>query len=264
MNKDLYKTLGLNKDATQEDIKKAYRKLSLKHHPDHNPGDKEAEEKFKEISLANATLSDPKKRAEYDNPMGGFNPYSFFENNFGMRHGPFQQQQRRRPDPNAPKKGGSISIAVNVPMSKFILHGVMELKINYVDICVDCKGTGASESKICSQCSGSGTVMQTKQGQGIFIQSSTTCPDCGGRGSITITSCDNCDGSGNKEVRDKEIKFKLEEGLKDRSIINLPGSGGSGLNGGPDGDLLIHLNMMLPKKEDLTEEQIKVLEALND
>ena len=259
MEKDLYKILGLNKDATQEEIKKAYRKLSLKYHPDHNPDDKEAEEKFKEINLANATLSDPKKRAAYDNPMSGFDPFSFFENNFGMRRQPFQ---RRRQDPNAPKKGGSIKIVADVPLSKFLLNGEMELKINFVDICVDCKGTGASESEICGECSGSGTVMKTQKGQGVFMQSTATCPKCGGRGSTTITSCDTCNGSGNREVKDREVKFVLNDDLRDGSVINLPGAAGTGLNGGPNGDLIVQLRMILPKKEDLTEEQIKVLETL--
>jgi len=259
MAKDLYKILGLNRDASQDDVKKAYRKLSMKYHPDRNPDDKEAEEKFKEVNLANATLSNPQKRAEYDNPMSGFDPFSFFDNNFGMGRRPFQQ---RRQDPNAPKKGGSISIAVNVPLNKFILHGDVELKINFIDICLDCKGTGASESKICGQCSGSGTIMRTQQGQGVFMQSSVPCPDCGGRGAVTITSCDSCDGSGNKEVKDKEIKFKMHEGLKDGSTVRLGGDAGKGLNSGPNGDVLVHLNMILPKKEDLTDEQIKVLETL--
>jgi len=253
--KDLYKILGVGKDASQDDVKKAYRKLSLKYHPDHNPGDKEAEEKFKEISVANATLSDPKKREQYDNPMSGFNPFSFFENNFGMR-GPFQ---RRRPDPNAPKKGGNINLAVDVPFNKFILLGEIDLKINFIDICVDCKGTGASESEFCKKCEGNGSIMETQHGQGMFIQRSTTCPDCGGRGSVTITTCDGCDGSGRKEIKDKELKVKLREGLRDGSTLRLGGAGGSGLNGGPSGDVILHLKMVLPKKEDLTEEQIKVL-----
>lgn len=257
--KDLYKILEIDKGATQEDIKKAYRKLSLKYHPDHNPGDKEAEEKFKEINMANAILSNPEKRAQYDNPMSGFDPFSFFENNFGMHRRPFQARQR---DPNAPKKGGSIKIIADVPLSKFLLNGTMELKINFIDICTDCNGTGASESKICEECSGSGTIMKTQQGQGVFMQSTTICPSCGGRGSVTVTSCDSCNGSGNKEVKDREVKFKLNSDLRDGSVISLPGAAGTGLNGGPNGDLLVQLHMVLPKKEDLTEEQIKVLETL--
>lgn len=262
VNKDLYNILGVDKKASQEDIKKAYRTLSMRYHPDKNPDDKEAEEKFKEISVANATLSDLKKRAQYDDPMNGFNPFSFFENNFGMKgsmRGPFQ---RRRPNPNAPKKGGSINVVVDVPLSKFILLGDLELKINFIDVCVECKGTGASESEFCSKCNGLGSVIQTQQGQGIVIQSSVPCPDCGGRGFVTITTCDNCNGSGSQEIKNKELKVQLRQGLKDGSNLKLEGAGGSGLNGGPPGDVILYLKMILPNKEDLTEEQIRVLESL--
>ena len=258
MAKDLYNILGVDKNASQEDIKKAYRKLSLKYHPDRNPGDKEAEEKFKEINLANATLSDPQKRADYDNPMSGFDPFSFFENGFGMRRAP----RRHKPNPNAPKKGATVSITVDVPLSHFILLEDLIVKVNFIDICVDCKGTGASESELCTECGGSGTVMHTQQGQGIFIQTSKTCPSCGGRGRVAITTCDSCDGSGRKEIKDKELKIKFVPGLRDGSKIKLGEAGGQGLNGGPSGDVIVTLRMVIPKKEDLTEEQIEVLETL--
>lgn len=263
-NKDLYKILGVNRDASQEDIKKAYRQLSLKYHPDRNPDNKEAEEKFKEISVANATLSDPQKRSQYDNPMSGFDPFSFFENNFGMRS-PFGGEfhvHRRRPNPNAPKKGGSIEIVVPISFNKLILREEIVLNINFIDTCADCKGTGASESEFCGGCQGIGSVMQTQQGQGIFIRSSTTCPDCNGKGAKTIKVCDGCSGKGLIEIKDKEIKFKVSERMRDRSQIKLHGAGGKGLNGGPDGDVIATLNVKFPRKEDLTEEQIKVLEEI--
>ncbi len=262
--KDLYKILGVSRDASQDDIKKAYRQLSFKHHPDRNPDDKEAEEKFKEISVANATLSDPKKRAQYDNPMSGFDPFSFFENNFGMRD-PFgggAHMRRRRPDPNAPSKGGSVEIEVPVPFNKLILREEIALNVNFIDRCVDCRGTGASESEFCEACQGAGSVMQSQQGQGIFIQSSTTCPECKGRGSKTIKICEECGGRGRIEIKDKEIKFKVSERMRDRSQIRLQGAGGKGLNGGPDGDVIAILNVKFPRKEDLTDEQIEVLKEL--
>lgn len=258
MAKDLYKILGVDKNASQEEIKKAYRKLSLKYHPDRNPDDKKAEEKFKEINLANATLSNPQKRAEYDNPVSGFDPFSFFENGFGMRHAP----RRRRPDPNAPKRGATVGVVVDVPLTHFILLDDLFVKVNFIDICVDCAGTGASESELCVECGGSGTVMHTQQGQGVFIQTSKTCPSCGGRGRVVITTCDSCDGSGRIEIKDKELKIKFIEGLRDGSKIKLDGAGGQGLNGGPPGDIVITLRMIIPKKKDLTEEQIAVLENL--
>jgi molecular chaperone DnaJ len=262
--KDLYKILDVSREASQEEIKKAYRKLAMKHHPDHAKGDKEAEEKFKDISVAYGTLSDPKKRAQYDNPMSGFDPFNFngmnsFFGGMGMR-----MRRPRRPDPNAPRKGGSVEIEVQIPFNKLILREKIEISINFVDVCVDCNGTGASELEFCEACQGVGSIMQTQQGQGVFIQSSTTCPDCKGRGNKTIKICDECEGRGSVEVRDKKIEFKVNERMRDRSQIRLNGGGGKGLNGGPDGDLIATLNVRFPRKEDLTEEQIEMLEGLDE
>jgi molecular chaperone DnaJ len=258
--KDLYKVLGVNRKASQEEIKKAYRDLSKKYHPDVNPDDKEAEEKFKDINAAHGVLSNSKKRAQYDNPMSGFDPSSFghgFDPFFG-RH----MRRPRRPDPNAPRKGGSVEIEIPIPFNKLILREKIEIDINFIDICVDCNGTGASESELCEQCQGVGSIMQTQQGQGVFIQSSTTCPDCRGRGSKVIKVCDDCEGKGRVEVKDKKIKFKVNERMRDRSQIRLNGAGGKGLNGGPAGDLIVTLNVRFPRKEDLTEEQIEMLREI--
>ena len=261
--KDLYKVLGVNKDSSQEDIKKAYRKLSLEYHPDRNPGDKEAEEKFKEISVAYGTLSDPKKRAQYDDPMSGFNPYGFNGLNPFDMFGRMHRHGSRRPNPNAPKKGGSVEIQIEVPLNKFILGGEIKLDINFVDVCVECNGTGAKTSEFCSKCNGVGTVMEVKQGQGVYMQTTTTCPDCRGRGSRIIEACEECEGRGRVEIRNKEIKMKIKEGMRDRGQVRLRGAGGKGLNGGPNGDIIAHLNMVMPKKKDLTKEQIKVLEEID-
>lgn len=265
MSKDLYKILNVNKDASQEEIKKVYRKLSMKYHPDRNPDDKEAENKFKEISAAYTVLSDPKKRADYDNPMSGFNINDFF-NGF---NGPFGQmrrhtvRRRHKPDPNRPLKGMTIEAMVRVPFTKFILNEMVDFKFDFMDVCIDCKGTGAMNSETCSKCNGNGQVIEVKSGQGVYMQSSTICPDCRGRGSITVDVCDVCDGKGKIEVKDKEVKFKISKGLRDRSTIRLEGAGGKGISGGPNGDLMLILDMVFPNKEDLTEEQIKVLEEMN-
>ncbi len=261
--KDLYKVLGVNRDASQDEIKKAYRELSKKYHPDVNPDNGEAEEKFKDISAAYGVLSDPKKRAQYNNPMHGFDPSNFgahgFDPFFGVRRRGF-----RRPDPNAPRRGGIVEIEVPVPFHKLILREEISLSINFVDVCVDCNGTGASESEFCEKCQGIGSIMETQSGQGVFIQSSTTCPDCRGRGSRTIKTCDECGGRGRVEVRDREIKFKVEDGMRDGYQIRIQGKGGKGLNGGPDGDLVAILHIVHPRKEDLTEEQIEMLRGLNE
>ena len=261
--KDLYKILEVDKEASQDEIKKAYRKLSKEYHPDMNPDDKEAEERFKDISVANATLSDPKKRAQYDNPMSGFDPFNFGNHGFNPFFGG-RMRRARRPDPNAPRKGGMINIEVPIPFNKLILRDKITINVNFVDVCVDCNGTGASELEFCESCQGVGSIMQTQQGQGVFIQSSTTCPDCRGRGSKIKKSCDKCDGKGQVEIRNKKIEFKVNERMKDRSQIGLPGAGGKGLNGGPDGDLIVTLDVKYPRKEDLTEEQIEMLRGLDD
>lgn len=270
-NKDLYKILGVGNDASQEDIKKAYRKLSLEYHPDRNPDNKEAEEKFKELSSAYGVLSDPDKRAEYDNPMsrmhgpGGFDASGFGFNGFGpfdpfagmRRHG-----QRRPPNTNAPRNGGSVEIQVEVPMSKFILGGDVAINLNFVDVCVSCKGTGAKTSEFCERCKGMGRTVEVKQGQGVYMQTETACPACNGKGNVTTEACGECSGKGRIEIKDKEIKMKVVPGMRDRSHLRMRGAGGKGLNGGPDGDVIVFLNMIMPNQGDLTEEQIKVLEEI--
>ncbi len=269
MEKNPYKILGVDKETSQEEIKSIYRKLSKTYHPDHNPDDKEAEDKFKEISAAYAILSDPKKRADYDNPMSGFNINDFFNNfggPFGNPFGPMGRHRvrpRSKPDPNRPLKGLTIEVMVHVPFTKFILNDEVNFKFNFMDICVDCKGTGASKSETCVKCNGNGQVVEVKAAQGVYMQSATTCLDCRGRGATIIESCEICDGSGKVEIKDKEIKFKVNKNMRDRSTIRLQGAGGKGMNGGPGGDLLLTLDMVLPDKKSLTEEQIKVLEEMH-
>lgn len=260
--KDLYKILNVDKKASQDEIKKSYRELSKKYHPDVNPDNKEAEEKFKDISAAYRVLSDPKKKAQYNDPMSGFDLSSFFDgfNPFFGGH----MVRPRRPDPNAPRRGGVIELEVPVPFHKLILREEVKLYISFIDVCVGCNGTGAEESEFCEECQGIGTIMKTESGHGVFIQSSVTCSQCRGRGSKIIKTCDKCEGRGRVEVRDKEIKLKLNEMMRDRYQIRIQGKGGRGLNGGPDGDLIAILNIVHPRKEDLTEEQIDMLRGLNE
>jgi len=266
--KNLYNILGVAKDASLEDIKKAYRKLSMKYHPDKNPGDKEAEERFKKISVAYATLSNPQKRADYDNPMNRFNPFDFFNGGEGFNpffNDPFfgrPRRRTRRPDPNAPKKGINIEKTVEIPFNKLILREEVDFKISFMDICTNCNGSGGSKSETCHNCGGVGSIMETKSGQGIFIQSAKTCPECGGKGIKIIEKCDECGGSGRVKIEDKEVKFIVSEKLRDGSILTLEGAGGKGLNGGPNGDLVIRILILFPRKEDLSEEQIEFLRGL--
>ena len=262
-NKDLYKILKVSKDASQEDIKKSYRKLSMKYHPDRNPDDKKAEEKFKELSVAYSTLSDTQKRKAYDNPTSGFNPFEDFFRGFGGFGGIHANMRpRKRPDHNRPMKGISINASIDVPLSKFILREEVKFNINFVDVCVDCKGTGAKTLESCNNCDGTGQVLEVRTTQGMYMQSTTMCSKCSGKGAITIEKCEECNGSSRIEVKNKEIKMKIGKDMRDGSRVRLGGAGGKGLNGGPDGDIMVQLNMILPKKEDLTEEQIKVFEEM--
>jgi len=261
--KDLYKILEVNKDASQEDIKKSYRKLSMKYHPDRNPDDKKAEERFKELSVAYATLSDPQKRKKYDNPMSGFNPFEDFLRGFGGFGGMNPGiRPRKKPDRNSPMKGASVNASIGVPLSKFILREEIEFDINFVDVCVDCKGTGAKISERCGDCGGSGQIVEVKTAKGMYMQSTAMCSKCAGKGFIAIEKCEECRSSGRIEIKNKEIKMKIDKNMRDGSRVRLGNAGGKGLNGGPDGDIIVQLNMILPKKEDLTEEQIKVFEEI--
>jgi molecular chaperone DnaJ len=262
-NKDLYKILEVDKDASFEDIKKSYRRLSMKYHPDRNPDDKKAEEKFKELSVAYSTLSDPQKRKKYDNPNSGFNPFEDFLRGFGGFGGMRTNiRPRMRPDHNSPMKGIQVDVVVDVPLRKFILREEVDFNMNFIDVCVDCKGTGAEKLERCKNCEGSGQVLDVRSSQGMFIQSTTMCKRCSGRGFIPIEKCKKCKSSGRIEVKDKKIKMKIDKDMRDGSRTRLGNAGGKGLNGGPDGDVIVQLNMILPKKEDLTEEQIKVLKEM--
>lgn len=265
MEKDLYKILEVERNVSQEDIKKSYRRLSKKYHPDHNPDNKEAESRFKEISAAYAVLSNPDRRRDYDNPASNFNLNEFF-NGFGFGGSIFSRvrRQRPKPDPNRPLKGLTINMEIGVLFTKFILNGQIDLKFDFMDICLDCKGTGAKESKICGRCNGSGQVIEVKSGQGVYMQTASTCPECKGRGGVVIENCDICSGSGKIEVKNKKVRFDVLKGMRDGSTIRLEAAGGKGVNGGVDGDLIIKLNMILPTKDDLTEEQLKILEEIDN
>lgn len=255
MNKDYYRTLGVERDAEPNEIKKAYRKLSKEHHPDHG-GD---EEKFKEINEAYSVLSDPNKKAEYDNPMR--NMGSPFEDMFSRFSGPFGPRPRPRHDPNAPKKGRNIRLQHEAPIHIFVLGGNIKVSFDFNDVCGDCKGRGAQEFDKCTNCNGTGMITQVRSGQGVHIQSAGPCPVCGGRGGTPKESCQACEGLGHVE-ESREVVLPIPPGFRDGQVAGAAGQGGRGLNGGPSGDLIVKIIMKYPSPEQLTEEQKELLEEL--
>lgn len=249
MTKDYYKILGVDWDSSQETIKKAFRTLSKEHHPDHG-GD---EDKFKEINEAHSVLSDPEKRKDYDNPMRQMGSGFPFDDIFGMR--------RSRPNPNAHRRGKHIQMQHDAPLHLFIFGGDLKVSFSFNDVCKECEGKGAVEFDKCPNCDGSGTATTVRKGPGVRIQSSGPCPACRGRGGIPKENCAGCGGSGNVKV-DREVVLPIPSGFSDGQPVGAAGRGGGGLNGGPPGDLIVKLNMVLPNPDNLTDEQRKVLEEL--
>jgi molecular chaperone DnaJ len=254
-----YETLGVGREASPEEIKKAYRKLAMQYHPDRNQGNKEAEEKFKQINEAYEHLSDDSKRSQYDNPGLDIND---FLRNMGFGHGPMGGMRQQRPDPNRPMKGNDLKYVVDVPMHMFIFGGQKSINVTYQEGCVACKGRGFKTSRHCGVCGGSGMVTQTHVNGNSRMMSTHPCHACRGAGEIGSDPCEVC--SGNSHVtKNKDIVVDVPKGGEDGVVVSLPGQGGIGLNGGPSGNIFIKLRMTLPKVEKMTEEQIAVLNGLS-
>jgi len=249
---DYYETLGVTKGSSADEIKKAYRKLARKYHPDVNPNDKQAEDQFKKISEAYAVLGDAEKKKQYDqighdaftngghgydfsnadyddirSTFGGFNIEDIFGDIFGGR------QSRR----SGPLKGDDIYYTVKIPFQDVIKGNEYELAINHSANCKDCGGKGG-ESTVCPTCRGTGRV-SAKSG---FTGFPTPCPTCGGEGRKITNKCGTCKGSGSTNVKER-IKVKIPTGVDNESKIRIPGKGNAGINGGPQGDLFIITNV---------------------
>ena len=251
---DLYEVLGVSKGASQDEIKKAYRKLARQYHPDRNPGDKEAEERFKEVQGAYDVLSDPEKRKEYDQlgsrifsgaggPRGGNFQWSgnigdlgdlsdLFGDIFGGARGSSPRGRAQRGE-----KGRDVEVQVNLSFEDSLKGLTTKIPVELETSCSACKGTGAepgTSPKICPECRGRGVVSES---QGLFALSQP-CPRCGGNGTVVEQPCRRCTGTG-RERRTKRYTVKIPAGVKDGTQIRLKGKGEAGYGGGPAGDLIV-------------------------
>ncbi len=276
MKENYYKVLGVPENATQEEIKKAYRKLALKYHPDRNRGNKEAEEKFKEITEAYEVLSDPQKRAQYDAMRRGAFSGAFGGARSGAGTGPFefttggaqfsfsdlggfadifehlfrnQQRSRASASPFSSfgfedeeiEGGNDVEAELTVPFETAVRGGKQTITINKSEVCPNCHGNGAqpgSRVGTCAQCGGRGTISISQGTFGV----TRLCPGCGGRGTVITSPCVVCRGTG-FAVRPKTITLKVPAGVQDGQTIRLRGEGQPGVNGGPPGDLLLRVHV---------------------
>ena len=255
--RDYYEVLGVKKGASEDELKKAYRKLAKENHPDLHPGDKECEARFKEINEAYEVLSDPDKRAKYDQfghaafdpsqgfgggGFGGFEGFGGFGDIFSdIFGGGFGFGGGGGRNPNAPREGDNLRATVNIKFEEAAFGVKKDVFVAKIEQCPDCKGTGCAEgttAEICPDCKGSGTVMSTKRTPFGMVQSSEQCPKCKGRGKIIHSPCKTCRGIGSVRLQHK-VTVSVPAGIDDGQTISLRGQGNAGLNGGPAGDLLI-------------------------
>lgn len=254
--RDYYEVLGVSKNATSDELKKAYRKLAKKYHPDTNPGDKEAEAKFKEASEAYSVLSDDTKRKQYDQfghaafengggPSGGGFDFSGMDMGdiFGdIFEGFFGGGSRRR---NGPMKGNNTRAGIRITFKEACFGTEKEIKINYQQECASCHGSGAkagSTPVTCSKCGGKGQVVMRTQSLFGMTQSVTQCPDCNGTGKIIKDKCPDCAGVGYTRVN-KTISVNIPAGISSGQSVRVRGMGEPGINGGERGDLLVEVTV---------------------
>ena len=261
--RDYYEVLGVDRGADDATLKKAYRKLAKKYHPDMNPGDKEAEAKFKEATEAYGVLSDPDKRRQYDQfghaafenggggaGAGGFGGFDFGGGDMGDIFGDifgdlFGGGGSRRRANNGPMKGANLRAVVHITFEEAVFGCQKELEINLKDTCTTCHGTGAkpgTSPETCSKCNGTGQITYTQQTMFGSVRNVTTCPDCNGTGKIIRDKCTVCHGTGYTSSR-KRIQVNIPAGIDDGQSIRIREKGEPGVNGGPRGDLLVEVQV---------------------
>ena len=258
--RDYYEVLGVDKSASADDIKKAYRKLAMKYHPDRNPGDKSAEEKFKEVGEAYEVLSDADKRSRYDsygfagvdpnfNPNagggfgGGFGGAGF---DFGDIFGDFfgGGASSRSASQNAPRRGENVMARLELTFEEAAFGCEKEVSAPRIENCPNCHGTGSADGQIetCSRCHGTGQEQVVQSFMGMRMQTATTCSQCGGRGKIIKTPCSTCKGKG-KVRKNNRVKVTVPAGIDNGQTLRVRSEGCVGANGGPNGDLLVEVRV---------------------
>ena len=258
--RDYYEVLGVDRGADEATIKKAYRQLAKKYHPDMNPGDKEAEKKFKEASEAYAALSDAEKRRQYDQfghaafeqgggGAGGFGGFDFNGGDmgdiFGDIFGDLFGGGRSRRANNGPMKGANVRTAVRITFEEAVFGCEKQLDLNLKDECTTCHGTGAkpgTSPETCPKCGGKGQIVYTQQSLFGTVRNVQTCPDCNGSGKIVKEKCADCHGSGYITNR-KKIAVTIPAGIDNGQSIRIREKGEPGVNGGPRGDLLVEIQV---------------------
>lgn len=259
--RDYYEVLGVGKDASAEEIKKAYRKSAMKYHPDRNPGDKEAEEKFKECGEAYEVLSDDEKRKRYDQfgfagvdpnfgaggsgpygagGFGGFGDFSDLGDIFGDFFG--GSSRSRGSQQNAPRRGENVMTRLELTFEEAAFGCEKEVAAQRIENCAVCNGSGSSDGVIetCTQCGGRGQVRSVQNFMGMQMQSTTTCPTCNGRGKMIKNPCTTCKGKG-KVRKTNRVKVKIPAGVDAGQSVRVRGEGCVGSNGGVNGDLLVEI-----------------------
>ena len=282
--RDYYEVLGVSKGVSDDELKKAYRKLAKKYHPDLNPGDKAAEAKFKEVNEAYEVLSDKDKRARYDqfghagvdpnfNPGGGFGGFGgdfgdidlgdLFGSFFGGGFGGGRQTR------NGPRKGDTLRANLTISFEEAAFGCEKEITLNRDEACDDCHGTGCASgttAEVCSQCRGTGQVRVQRGGGGMLFSTTAPCDKCHGTGKIIHTPCNTCHGAGSIR-RQRRITVKIPAGIDDGQAISLRGQGGAGANGGPAGDLIVgvtvrpHVKFRRDGNTVLLEQPVSFLQA---
>ena len=258
--RDYYEVLGVEKGASADEIKKAYRKSAMKYHPDRNPGDKDAEEKFKEIGEAYEVLSDENKRARYDQfghagmdpnfgaggfggsgfgGFGGFGDFGDLGDIFGDFFGGGRSSAQQQ---NAPRRGENILSRLELTFEEAAFGCEKEVATQRIENCSACSGSGSADGSIetCSNCRGTGRTTVVQNVMGMRMQSQTTCPQCSGRGKIIKTPCNTCKGKG-KVRRTNRVKVKIPAGVDQGQSVRVRGEGSVGANSGPNGDLLVEI-----------------------